>query len=74
MFYVKVNWYDSFKEKDITDHMFVLANNWSEAMQKVTNSFDCINSIEATEIGDNNCGIMCVPENMVTAIINENSY
>ena len=75
MYYATVNWYDDYNEEDKINHMLIPANDWNEAMQKVTNEFQWINSIEMKEIiGSGKVDIVYIPEDCVEAIMDENNY
>ena len=75
MYYVVVNWYDDYNEEDKINHMLIPANDWNEAMQKVTNEFQWINSIEMKEIiGSGKVEVIYIPEDCAEVIMNENNY
>lgn len=50
MYYVKVNWYDRFREEDRVSHMLICAEGWNEAMLKVNDCFEDINSVDMRHI------------------------
>lgn len=72
MYYAKVNWFDTADEEDKLSFMFIPAEDWNEAMQKITGQFEWINSIEMTEVDSGKCDVIYVPENLVDAIMEEN--
>jgi len=72
MYYAKVNWFDTMDEEDKLSFMFIPANDWNDAMQKITGQFEWINSIEMTEIDSEKCDVIYVPEHLVDEIIHEN--
>ena len=72
MYYAKVNWFDTTDEEDKLSFMFIPAEDWNEAMQKITGQFEWINSIEMTEVDSGKCDVIFVPENLVDAIMEEN--
>lgn len=74
MYYAKVNWFDNFKEEDSVSHMLIPAADWNEAMQKVSGQFDFINSVEMKEVNFEKCDVVFLPEDMVEAVIEENTY
>lgn len=74
MYYVKVNWYDNFREEDRVSHMFVCAEGWNEAMLKVNGCFDDINSVDMKHLTECEDGVIFVPGEAVSDIINENAW
>ena len=72
MYYAKVNWFDTIKEEDSVSHMLIPAENWNDAMQKVSGQFNFINSIEMKEIEFEKCDVVFLPEDVVEAVIEEN--
>lgn len=74
MYYAKVNWFDSYDDSDKIDHIFILAHDWNEAMQKVTNEFEQVNSIEMREVVYGPSAMIYVPEEIVETIISTNTY
>ena len=74
MYYVKVNWYDRFREEDRVSHMFVCAEGWNEAMLKVNDCFEDINSVDMRHLAEREDGIIFVPGEAVSDIINENDW
>ena len=73
MYYATVNWYDDYNEEDKINHMLIPANDWNEAMQKVTNEFQWINSIEMKVVDDYECKLVFIPESCVEDVIAENN-
>ena len=74
MYYAKVNWFDTYKEEDCVSHIFILAGDWNDAMQKISGQFDFINSVEMKEINFGKCDVVYLPEDVVEAVIEENTY
>ena len=75
MYYVKVNWYDSFRGEDKISYMFVCAEGWNEAMLKVNDCFADINSIDMKHLIECEDGVIFIPgEAMAKDIINENDW
>jgi TFIIF-interacting CTD phosphatase-like protein len=74
MYYAKVNWFDTYKEEDSVSHMLIPAADWNDAMQKVSGQFDFINSIEMKEINFEKYDVVYLPEDVVEAVIEENTY
>ena len=74
MYYAKVNWFDTYKEEDSISHMFILADDWNDAMQRISCQFEFINSVEMKEVNFEKCDVVYVPENVVEAVIEENAY
>lgn len=74
MYYAKVNWFDSLKEEDIIEFIIISAKDWNDAMQKITDEFTEINSIEMIEISNVERSIIYVPESSIEFILNENGY
>ena len=74
MYYAKVNWFDTYKEEDCVRHIFILAGDWNDAMQKISGQFDFINSVEMKEINFGKCDVVYLPEDVVEAVIEENTY
>ena len=72
MYYAKVNWFDTMDEEDKLSFMFIPAEGWNVAMQKITGQFEWINSIEMTEIDAEKCDVVYVPEHLVDEIMQEN--
>ena len=72
MYYAKVNWFDTYAEEDRLSFVFIPAADWNDAMQKVTEQFEWINSIEMTEIDSEKSGVVYVPEHLVDEIVQEN--
>lgn len=74
MYYAKVNWFDSLKEEDVIEFIIISAKDWNDAMQKITDEFTEINSIEMIEISNVERSIIYVPESSIEFILNENGY
>ena len=74
MYYAKVNWFDTYKEEDSVSHLLIPAADWNDAMQKVSGQFDFINSIEMKEINFEKYDVVYLPEDVVEAVIEENTY
>lgn len=74
MYYAKVNWFDNFKEEDSVSHMLIPAVDWNDAMQKISGQFDFINSVEMKEVNFEKCDVVFLPEDVVEAVIEENTY
>ena len=72
MYYAKVNWFDITVEEDKLSFMFICAKDWNDAMQKITEQFEWINSVEMTEISSEECSVVFVPEDVVNAVMEEN--
>ena len=72
MYYAKVNWYNSFDYEDKVDHVFLFADDWNEAMAKINDCFEYINSIEMRCIETCNNGVLFVPSVCCEAVIAEN--
>ena len=72
MYYAKVNWFDITVEEDKLSFMFICAWDWNDAMQKITEQFEWINSVEMTEISSEECSVVFVPEDVVNAVMEEN--
>jgi hypothetical protein len=52
--------------------MFIPAEDWNDAMQKVTGQFEWINSIEMIEVDSQKCDVVYVPEDVVSVVMDEN--
>ena len=74
MYYAKVNWFDTYKEEDSVSHLLIPATDWNDAMQKVSGEFEFINSIEMKEINFEKYDVVYLPEDVVEAVIEENTY
>lgn len=74
MYYAKVNWFDTLKEEDSVSHLLIPAANWNDAMQKISGEFEFINSIEMKEINFEKYDVVYLPEDVVEAVIEENTY
>ena len=74
MYYVKINWYNERSDEDIISHMIICAADWNDAMQKITSRFTWINSIKMREIDSCEHSVVFIPDNMIDAIIAENTY
>ncbi len=72
MYYAKVNWFDTYYEEDRFSFMFIPAEDWNDAMQKVTGQFEWINSIEMIEVDSQKCDVVYVPEDVVSVVMDEN--
>lgn len=72
MYYAKVNWFDTMDEEDKLSFMFIPAEGWNDAMQKITGQFEWINSIEMTEIDAGKCDVVYVPEHLIDDIMEAN--
>ena len=73
MYYAKVNWYDDYNEKDVINHVMILAANYNEAMQAITSQFSYINSLEMKEVDVGECKMIFIPESCVEDVIAENN-
>ena len=71
MYVAKVNWFDESKEEDVISTLITFGENWNEAMQTISNEFECMNSIDMTEIfpGEN---VLYIPEDVIDSIIQYN--
>jgi len=74
MYYAKVNWYDRSREEDRVSHMLVCADGWNEAMLKVNDCFEDINSVDMKYLMECEDGVIFVPSEAVDDIINENAW
>ena len=74
MYYAKVNWYDRSREEDRVSHMLVCADGWNEAMLKVNDCFEDINSVDMKYLMECEDGVIFVPGEAVDDIINENAW
>jgi uncharacterized pyridoxamine 5'-phosphate oxidase family protein len=74
MYYAKVNWFNTYKEEDSISHLLIPAADWNDAMQKVSGEFEFINSIEMKEINFEKYDVVYLPEDVVEAVIEENTY
>ena len=74
MYYAKVNWFDTYKEEDSISHMLIPAVNWNDTMQKISGEFEFINSIEMKEVNFEKCDVVYLLEDVVEAVIEENTY
>lgn len=74
MYYVKVNWYDRSREEDRVSHMLVCAEGWNEAMLKINDCFEDINSVDMRYLPECEDGVIFVPGEAVDGIINENNW
>ena len=72
MYYAKVNWFNTVDEEDCISFMLIPAEDWNDAMQKITNEFDWINSIEMEEVDSTECDLVFIPEDLVERVIKEN--
>ena len=72
MYYAKVNWFNTDHEEDCLSFMLIPAADWNDAMQKITNEFDWINSIEMKEVDSAECDLVFIPEDLVDRMIEEN--
>lgn len=72
MYYAKVNWFDMTDEEDKLSFMFICAEDWNDAMQKITNQFEWINSVDMTEVCSERCDVVFVPEHVVNDVMGEN--
>ena len=72
MYYAKVNWFNDYDNEDKVDYIFLFADDWNEAMAKINDQFEYINSIEMRQIDSINCGLLFVPSEYCEAIIAEN--
>lgn len=72
LYFAKIQWYNDYKDTDEITCAFIIAKDYNDAMYKITNDFQYINSVTIDEIQPNNLyDIQCVyvPNNPV--IINE---
>lgn len=75
MYYVKINWFDAEDGEDRISYAFVLANDWNEAMLKVSDQFEFINSIDMEFITDETGGLIYMPDgDTAAAVIEENTW
>lgn len=74
MYYAKINWFDTIKQEDSVSHLLIPAADWNSAMQKISGEFEFINSIEMKEVNFEKCDIVYLPEDVVEAVIEENTY
>ena len=74
MYYACVNWYDDYRERDMINHIMICAADWNDAMQKITEHFTWINSIEMEEVDSSEHSVVFLPENLVQDVIAENRY
>ncbi len=73
MYYAKVNWFNTLHEEDTVSFMLIPVKDWNTAMQKITNEFEWINSVEMVEISSDECGVVYIPEHLVDAVVEENT-
>ena len=74
MYYAKVNWFDRIKEEDSLSYLLIPAIDWNDAMQKICVEFEFINSVEMKEVNFEKCEVVYLPEDVVEAVIEENTY
>lgn len=74
MYFAKVNWFDRIKEEDSLSYLLIPAANWNDAMQKLCEEFEFINSVEMKEVNFEKCEVVYLPEDVVEAVIEENTY
>ena len=74
MYYAKVNWFDTLKEEDSISYLLIPAENWNDAMQKISGEFEFINSIVMKEINFEKTNVVYLPEDVIDVVIEENTY
>lgn len=74
MYFAKVNWFDRIKEEDSLSYLLIPATDWNDAMQKLCEEFEFINSVEMKEVNFEKCDVVYLPEDVVEAVIEENTY
>ena len=74
MYFAKVNWYNDYEEKDVISCMIICADDWNEAMAKVSKQFNYINSINMEQLDSTECDVVYITEDMLDGIRKENTY
>ena len=79
LYFVKINWYNDYKEEDEISCAFVLAYSFSEAVNKVAGDFEYINSItvegiQPADTYDMNAVYVPDDENIINAIKEANEF
>ena len=74
MYYVEVNWFNTAEESDVIDYAIICAENWSAAMQSISENYDYINSINMKEINSDFQNVVYINKDMYETIADLNSY
>lgn len=53
LYFVKVNWYDTYNDKEEIACAFVIATDYASAVKKVAGDYEVINSITIEEVVEN---------------------
>lgn len=67
MYYAKINWYDEFNDSDVIQHILIIAEDWNEAMNRVSMRFFNVNSIHLEYLGYSD-GIIFLPDDVAAQV------
>lgn len=78
LFYVQFSWYNEHDDRDEEQHAIIPGINYSDAVKAIESQYTYINEVNFKEI-TYDCGdapIIYLPddENVIKAVIDENSY
>lgn len=74
MYYVKMEYYCDYDDKEYTYHMMICAESYAEAVEKATKDYKWVNSLTVEQIQFEKCDVIYIPKDCVDAVVAENNY